>query len=191
MLPDRRTRQRREPVGGPTVIVKVYNSVDEYNGDVKRMVADGWTVHYQPIRSDTVVHMGRKAAKVALIGAVGTAISGRSKRPHEITVTYVRQDWRSTQVRKVGDRSRGPGDLTTLGEPGGGAVSEPGQRVQGGEGNRWVKALYTISDAVFLISVVVVGLLMTIQAPWFGVPLVASGIVVVYRVVHGVKSPWL
>lgn len=176
---------------GPTIIVKVYNSVGEYNNDVQRMLADGWTVNYRPIRPDSKAQIGRRAAKAVLIGGVALAMTGPSKKSREITVTYARQDYRSAPVREQDYRPRGPRDLAKLGEPRGGAVRQPEQRVLRKEGNRWVRALYAISDAVFLISVVGVGVLMITQAPWFGVPLIASGIVLVYRVAHGVKSPWL
>lgn len=64
-------------------------------------------------------------------------------------------------------------------------------RVLEEESNRWVRALYAIGDPVFFLLCVVVGFITMIRDPWVGVPFIASGAVVAYRVVHGKKSPWL
>lgn len=61
----------------------------------------------------------------------------------------------------------------------------------GKENNRWFNTLYAIADPLFFVLCVMVGFMMILQAPLLGVPFIVSGAVVIYRVSHGKKSPWL
>lgn len=70
-------------------------------------------------------------------------------------------------------------------------MKQPERRALQEESNRWVRAIYAIADPVFFLLCVVVGFMMIIQDPWVGAPFIASGAVLAYRVVHGVRSPWL